>query len=87
MRWRTSELWPCSALGRQSEGTCQVKAWVLREHSERWGKIKHIGDEGCVCVCVFVFKVSIPLINLLCSWDMFIKFSLRVIRSSLWPVF
>lgn len=43
----------------------------------------------CVCVsmCVRMFKVSVPLINLLCSWDMFIKFSLRVIRSCLWPVF
>lgn len=40
-----------------------------------------------VHVCVCVFKVSIPLINLLYSWDMFIKFSLRVIRSSLLACF
>ncbi|EDM01594.1 rCG30194 [Rattus norvegicus] len=65
MRWRTSELWPCSALGRQSEGTCRVKAWVLREHSERWGKIKHISDEGCVCVCVLCLcRLPLPVSQL-----------------------
>lgn len=29
-------------------------------------------------LCVCVFTVNVPLINLLCSWDMYIKFSLRV---------
>lgn len=42
----------------------------LNDEEDDVGKLCHCFSITSVCV----FKVSVPLISLLCSWDMYIKF-------------